>query len=59
MIELDGTETKARLGANALLAVSLAAAHAAAREPSASRCTRYLAQHLLARPASRSCRCRR
>jgi enolase len=32
MIELDGTETKGRLGANALLAVSLAAAHAAARD---------------------------
>ena len=32
MIELDGTETKSRLGANALLAVSLANAHAAARE---------------------------
>ena len=32
MIELDGTENKARLGANALLAVSLAAAHAAARD---------------------------
>ncbi len=31
MIELDGTDTKARLGANAILAVSLAAAHAAAR----------------------------
>ena len=30
MIELDGTENKARLGANAILAVSLAAAHAAA-----------------------------
>jgi enolase len=30
MIELDGTETKGRLGANAILAVSLAAAHAAA-----------------------------
>ncbi|HEX6509566.1 MAG TPA: phosphopyruvate hydratase [Chloroflexota bacterium] len=30
MIELDGTETKGRLGANALLAVSLANAHAAA-----------------------------
>ncbi|WXU00688.1 MAG: Enolase [Catillopecten margaritatus gill symbiont] len=27
MIELDGTETKSRLGANAILAVSLAAAH--------------------------------
>jgi enolase len=31
MIALDGTETKERLGANALLAVSLANAHAAAR----------------------------
>jgi enolase len=30
MIELDGTEAKSRLGANALLGVSLAAAHAAA-----------------------------
>jgi enolase len=32
MIELDGTESKSRLGANALLAVSMAAAHAAAKE---------------------------
>src|SRR5215831_6992939 len=32
MIELDGTDTKSRLGANALLAVSLASAHAAARD---------------------------
>jgi enolase len=32
MIELDGTDNKGRLGANALLAVSLATAHAAARE---------------------------
>jgi len=31
MIALDGTETKARLGANALLAISLAAAQVAAR----------------------------
>jgi enolase len=30
MIELDGTENKSHLGANAILAVSLAAAHAAA-----------------------------
>src|ERR1700741_3511264 len=30
MIELDGTPTKSRLGANAILAVSMAAAHAAA-----------------------------
>jgi len=32
MIELDGTDTKSRLGANAILAVSLANAHAAARD---------------------------
>ena len=32
LIELDGTETKARLGANALLGVSLAAAHAGAAD---------------------------
>ncbi|MDY6942419.1 MAG: phosphopyruvate hydratase [Pseudomonadota bacterium] len=32
MIELDGTETKSRLGANAILAVSLAAAKAAAAQ---------------------------
>jgi enolase len=32
MIELDGTETKGRLGANAILAVSMAAARAAAVE---------------------------
>jgi enolase len=32
MIEMDGTENKGRLGANAMLAVSLAAAHAAAQE---------------------------
>ena len=30
MIELDGTENKGRLGANAILGVSLAVAHAAA-----------------------------
>ena len=36
MIELDGTETKGRLGANALLAVSLATAHAAARRREAA-----------------------
>jgi enolase len=34
MVELDGTENKGRLGANALLGVSLAAAHAAAQEKS-------------------------
>ena len=32
MIELDGTDTKGRLGANALLAISLANAHAAAND---------------------------
>jgi enolase len=32
MLQLDGTENKSRLGANALLAVSLANAHAAARD---------------------------
>jgi enolase len=32
MIELDGTEMKSRFGANAILGVSLAAAHAAAAE---------------------------
>jgi enolase len=32
MIELDGTESKSRLGANAMLAVSMAAARAAAQE---------------------------
>ncbi|HID44922.1 MAG TPA: phosphopyruvate hydratase [Chromatiaceae bacterium] len=32
MIELDGTENKTKLGANAILSVSLAAAHAAAQE---------------------------
>ncbi|ESS67463.1 enolase 2 [Methyloglobulus morosus KoM1] len=34
MIALDGTDTKARLGANAMLAVSMAAAHASAKEKS-------------------------
>ncbi len=32
MIDLDATENKARLGANAILAISLAAAHAAAND---------------------------
>ena len=32
LIKLDGTENKARLGANAILAISLATAHAAAAE---------------------------
>jgi enolase len=53
MIELDGTENKSRLGANALLAVSLAAAHAAAQEQ-AKPLYQYLGkaetQHLLPVP---------
>jgi enolase len=36
LCEIDGTEAKSRLGANALLGVSLAAAHAAADEASES-----------------------
>jgi enolase len=41
LIELDGTPNKSRLGANAILAVSLAAAHAAAIwEASAPTCCR-------------------
>ena len=32
MLDMDGTENKSKLGANAILAVSLAAAHAAAQE---------------------------
>jgi enolase len=35
MLALDGTDTKSRLGANAILGVSLAAAHAAAAEAGA------------------------
>lgn len=34
LIDLDGTDTKSKLGANAILAVSMAAAHAAAAEQS-------------------------
>jgi len=45
MIELDGTETKGRLGANALLAVSLANAHAAARDAGLP-LHRYISRHL-------------
>jgi enolase len=47
MIDLDGTETKGRLGANALLAVSLAAAHAAARDQRQP-LYGYISQHLCA-----------
>ena len=47
MIELDGTENKGRLGANAILAVSLASAHAAARDARLP-LYRYLGQTLCA-----------
>ncbi len=53
MIELDGTETKSRLGANALLGVSLAAAHAAAAAAGQG-----LYRWLGATAASRCSRCR-
>lgn len=43
MIALDGTDNKSRLGANALLAVSLAVAHAAAEDTDQS-LWRYLAR---------------
>ena len=45
MIGLDGTETKGRLGANALLAISLAAAHAAASDAREG-LYHYLGRHL-------------
>ena len=51
-IELDGTDTKSRLGANAMLAVSLATAHAAARAAGLG------LYKLLADPARKSCRYR-
>jgi enolase len=53
LIELDGTESKSRLGANALLGVSMAAARAAATE-AAQPLWRYLGgeqAHLLPVPA--------
>jgi len=50
LIELDGTENKARLGANAILAVSMAVAKAAAEE-SVSPCTVTSAARV-------ACRCR-
>jgi enolase len=44
MIELDGSDSKGRLGANAILSVSLAAAHACAREAGRG-LYRYLGAH--------------
>ena len=56
MIELDGTPNKGRLGANAILGVSLAAAKAAAVD-SQQPLYRYLAGYMGA--GSRPCfRCR-
>ena len=53
LIELDGTPNKSRLGANALLAVSLAAAHAAAAEERLP-----LWRYLGGETAPMCCRCR-
>ena len=44
MIELDGTDNKARLGANAMLAVSLASGARRGRGRAACRCTEHLAR---------------
>ena len=46
MIDLDGTENKSRLGANSLLAVSLACAHAAANDKSEP-LFQYIGQNLV------------
>ena len=55
MIDLDGTENKARLGANAILGVSLATAKAAARDPAANeRAPRQRSQRSPDRRAGRS-----
>ena len=53
LITLDGTPNKSRLGANAILAVSLAAAHASAAEE-----RQPLWRYLGAARAPTSCRCR-
>jgi enolase len=52
MIELDGTPTKSRLGANAILAVSIAVAKAAAES------ARVPLYRRIGEPACRECRCR-
>jgi len=52
MLDVDGTESKSRLGANALLAISLANAHAAAKDQR-NRCFVTWAV-----PARRHCPCR-
>ena len=53
MIELDGTANKGRLGANAMLGVSLAVAKAAAAEAG-----QPLWRYLGGRGRARACRCR-
>src|SRR5882757_4195280 len=45
MIDLDGTDNKARLGANSILAISLATAHAAAND-ARTPLYRYLGQSI-------------
>ncbi|MEM9242618.1 MAG: phosphopyruvate hydratase [Pseudomonadota bacterium] len=45
MIELDGTENKSKLGANAILAVSLACAHASAQSQEISLCEYLMENH--------------
>ena len=50
MIDLDGTENKSKLGANAILGVSLAAAHAAAAQKGLP-LYRYLHEHELVKTA--------
>ena len=59
MIELDGTPNKGRLGANAILGVSLAAAKAAAAD-AGQPLYRYLASSTAPGEARRGtcCRCR-
>ena len=53
LIALDGTDGKSRLGANALLGVSMAVSRAAAADASGSHCGDTWAE-----PTRRSCRCR-
>jgi enolase len=53
MIELDGTENKGRLGANAILGVSLAVAKAAADQQA-----QPLYRYVGGTAARVSCRCR-
>ena len=53
MLDLDGTPNKAKLGANAILGVSLAVAQAAAESAPACRCSATSAA-----PTPTCCRCR-